>query len=181
MKNFSFIKEAIKKGYRYVNGVFYSYTGCENKIHLTDRGYAVISISVNAQHKLVKLHHFVWVLNGGTDCTELNHVDGNKQNNEFVNLEVSSRAHNINHAIRTGLLKIPYGEKCGKSKLNTEQITEIFKLRKKGLTYKTISSFFNVHYTTIGYILTNKTWRQHDSRYICSHKDSKENKSNYSS
>lgn len=54
-------------------------------------------------HRLVALH-FIKNLNPSI-YTEVNHIDGNRQNNHISNLEWVSRQENINHAFKNNLIK----------------------------------------------------------------------------
>jgi hypothetical protein len=64
-------------------------------------GYLTCKASV----KILPLHRAValtWVPNPNND-TDVNHIDGNKLNNNSTNLEWCSRRSNIHHALRSGL------------------------------------------------------------------------------
>lgn len=56
---------------------------------------------------------------------EVNHIDGNKLNNHVSNLEWSTHLENMQHAVRTGLHKLPFGEKALKAKLTQAQVDYI--------------------------------------------------------
>ena len=71
------------------------------------RGYKAVTLTNKdgmlaycAIHRLVA-EHFLG------DCTDMqvNHIDGNKQNNMVSNLEICTMSHNIRHAYKTGLMK----------------------------------------------------------------------------
>lgn len=78
------------------------------KTHRTRRGYDRISLSCQGR----KQNHYVHRLVGeafleppeNVNQNLINHIDGNKNNNHFSNLEWASPSENFNHAVRTGLI-----------------------------------------------------------------------------
>ena len=79
------------------------------KSHLHDRGYDRISLTSQG----LRRNHYVHRLVGdafleppeNVNQNQINHIDGNKNNNHFSNLEWTSPSENFNHAVRTGLIK----------------------------------------------------------------------------
>lgn len=65
-------------------------------------GYSVVSISVNAKRKICTVHRLVAsaFLDNPNNYREVNHKDGNKQNNNIDNLEWIQHSENIKHSYR---------------------------------------------------------------------------------
>lgn len=82
------------------------------------RGYQHVCISnkffrrTKTIHRLVAIHF----VDGYTPDLQVNHKDGNKDNNTYSNLEWVTSTQNINHAFKNGLNKIPSGANNWKSK-----------------------------------------------------------------
>ena len=91
---------------------------------------------------------------------QVNHIDGNKTNNHYTNLEWTDNSGNQKHAYVNGLnYTLPkFGSKNSQSKLNEDQVREIRKLSSNGLSQREIAKLFNVNYCTIHYIVKRKTW-----------------------
>lgn len=73
---------------------------------VTDRGYSEVSLSKGGHTRRAFLHRVVataFIPNPENKC-DVNHIDGNKQNNSVANLEWATRRENIRHAIRTRLM-----------------------------------------------------------------------------
>lgn len=102
----------------------------------------------------------------GMERLEVNHIDGNKSNNNLENLEWCTPSENQKHAFRTGLQKARKGEKSNFSKLSLEQVNLIFELREKGLTQKQIAEQIGCSRSNISYILNKKTWQVESSTTI---------------
>ena len=60
--------------------------------------------------------------------TEINHIDGNKDNNTLSNLEWCDRGYNQRHAYKNGLQPSKKGSKNGRAKLTEKDITHIKRL-----------------------------------------------------
>lgn len=82
----------------------------KRKPYLSTRsGYLYIILWENNKHKTYKVHRLVaqyFVENKNPEkFTCVNHIDGNKTNNHFTNLEWCDLSHNSREAIRLGLQK----------------------------------------------------------------------------
>ena len=89
------------------NNVEYKVKGKIRKISCTGRGYQDIQLSKEGESKMFLVHRLVaeTFLDNPENLPIVNHIDGNKSNNNIGNLEWVSNSDNINHAISTGLRK----------------------------------------------------------------------------
>ena len=81
-----------------------------NNIYLkpcvNNRGYLTVRLYVNKKRIQIAIHRLVGIAflgdspNGKTD---INHIDGNKQNNDISNLEWTNDSENSKHAYKLGL------------------------------------------------------------------------------
>jgi hypothetical protein len=90
----------------------------------------------------------------------VNHIDGNKENNEASNLEWCTPQENVRHAWRTGLSSPSKGEDHGGSKLKKRDVEVIRDADKRGVQLGNIAEVFNVTLSTISLIVRNKTWKE---------------------
>ena len=87
--------------------------GAVKKLCINKKGYAITGLSKpNTPQWTVTVHQIVAqaFIPNFVKGMMLNHIDGNKLNNEASNLEISNPSHNLLHAVRTGLVP-----KIGKS------------------------------------------------------------------
>ena len=85
------------------------------KLQVNKKGYVIIGLSAPPTVKTFTVHQLIALtfFDNFVKGTELNHIDGDKQNNAKSNLETSRPSHNQLHAVRTGLKP-----KTGKSSFN---------------------------------------------------------------
>ena len=129
------------------------------KLSFQSKGYLTVVLQKDAKRKMVLVHrlvaeHFIFNI---YNKPQVNHINGIKTNNRVENLEWVSHRENLDHAIHNDLtLK---GEKNKKSKLKDVDVIEIHSLLQKGTTTKELSETYNVSYSTIDGIRTNRYWK----------------------
>lgn len=115
---------------QYINerGIVYN-TNTKRFIHPNPNvnGYVYISVMLNDKTRYVtgvhRLIMLVFKYQYGCEKLVVNHIDGNKHNNSFDNLEWITQQQNAMHAAKNGLL--PINEDAPKAKLTNDQVREI--------------------------------------------------------
>lgn len=117
-------------------------------------GYLVTTLFKEGKRKQYKVHRMVaeMFVDGYDDQLQVNHIDGNKKNNNYTNLEWCSSKQNTMHAIRNGLFNNRINE------------TDVVKIRgsvirnSKDFGVIATAKIYNVSYATISRVLNYKTW-----------------------
>lgn len=155
-----------------INGVNKKYTidtygniydvelGRYKKQILHRKGYLKVSFYVNGKDKKFFVHRLVLMTFHpveGMEKLQVNHIDGNKQNNYIDNLEWCTNSENQKHACQHGLVSRK-GTKNSQAKLTEEQVIEIADMLMDGKTLKEIANIYGVKSTTISFIRTKRHW-----------------------
>lgn len=114
--------------------VWNSITGNRISFKIETDGYVRISLMKKEggtkylQYHRLKMMAFKPVDN--MDMLQINHIDGNKQNNSFSNLEWVTSQENLNHALRTGLRDLSFlnGQGTNLAKYTEEDAKIVIKL-----------------------------------------------------
>lgn len=106
-------------------------------------------------NKMMKVHRIVAItfLDNPDNLEQINHIDGDKQNNRIDNLEWVTPKQNIRHAIKTGLM-------VKRKVLSEKEITEIKSLCNSRIgrkpSYEKIAKLYNVADCTIRKVRRNE-------------------------
>jgi hypothetical protein len=87
------------------------------------KGYRRVQIKDDKGIKKThKIHRLIMLVFHGKSELHVNHIDGNKANNNLINLEYCTPLENVTHAISTGLMSVK--GKDNPRYINTDAITE---------------------------------------------------------
>ena len=121
------------------------------------KGYGRVFLSQRNKVTTKYVHRLVaenWCTNP-LNYKEVNHIDGNKENNMAYNLEWVSRKENCVHARRMGLF-IP-----APSKLNESSVSEIVAMRKSGAGRQAVADKYGIATATVSGITSGRIWSWH--------------------
>lgn len=127
--------------------VYSLYTNKFIKPTKSKSGYLYITFNDNKKIRLHRLIALAFIPNPN-NYLEINHIDGNKENNNINNLEWCSREQNRKHAIKLGLLKC---KENVKQKFMRKDVTKekCLELQNKGYKKYQIAKILNCSTTTI--------------------------------
>lgn len=91
----------------------------------------------------------------GSEC--VNHKDGNKHNNAASNLEWDTLAGNVGHAVETGLMDFK-GEKHPQVKVSEEDVIDMRRMRRAGITHEQIGRIFGICRRQAGDVINGINW-----------------------
>lgn len=126
------------------------------------KGYLYVNLCKNGKYKSKMIHRLVakYFLENYSDNLQVNHIDGNKENNNFSNLEMVTQSENMLHAFRTGLNVSLKGEEHWCSKLTEKEVKEI---REKYIPYvytqKMLAEEYGVSKDEIKLIVGRQKWK----------------------
>ena len=127
-------------------------------------GYLCFSLVVNGRPKGLSLHRALmttYKYNKNHASLDIDHIDGNKLNNDFKNLRWVTRTEDIANSIKLGLHVV--GSKHKMSKLVESEVEYILKNHKIYSYHKTnakeLADKFNVSIRTINGIVSGKSWK----------------------
>lgn len=121
----------------------------------TANGYSQVLLWTKHHAKGFLVHRLVaegFILNE-RGCDDVNHIDGNKENNAAENLEWCTRSENIKHAYKTGL-------RTASSQLLRLEDVKFIRSNPTGLSRKELAKRFNVSYWCICNVLQGKCFRE---------------------
>jgi hypothetical protein len=123
-------------------------------------GYPITSLRINGRKTYFRLHRLVAeaFIPNPDNKKMVNHIDGNKANNNVQNLEWSTPLENITHAIKAGLINAN-GEKSSNSKLKTKDVLRIREMASNGITHDKIQMQFPVGRRHITDIVNRVNWK----------------------
>jgi hypothetical protein len=99
-------------------------------------GYSFVSLRKNkTKIKSITIHRLVAIafISNPENKEQVNHIDGNKQNNHYSNLEWCTRLENMRHGFKTGLIKTSKEHQINMTNKAREiNLKKVYKFSKTG-------------------------------------------------
>jgi|GEM_PF-474668 len=124
-------------------------------------GYPFVVLVSDSAKKQFHIHRLVAeaFCSKPDGCDVVNHIDGNKLNNNAENLEWTTFKGNAVHAASSGLFKPARGEGAAASVLTERQVEEIRSRLSSGERGSQLAKEYGVKSMAISQIRNGKTWR----------------------
>lgn len=145
----------------YTDGRVYSKISNKLMKHcMTKAGYYMLGSKLGSVHRLVA-KTFIGDIPPGM---EVNHIDGDKTNNDLSNLEIVTKSENLKHAFQIGV-KTNLGSRNAMSKLTEPDIEKICELLLSGYDNESIASLYSLHPRYVSLIRGHKRWGHITEKY----------------
>ncbi len=151
---------------RVSNGKEFQYVKSDTPVKLktnkSRKGYNTITLKINGHKKTYKIYRLVAeaFIPNPEKKPQVNHTDGDKDNDDVLNLEWCTNKENARHAQDNGLLKQKKGSEHPNSKLTDKEVSSIReKYIPRKYTAKMLSQEFNMSLSTIKAILQKRLWK----------------------
>ena len=128
---------------------------------LNHKGYPIITLVYNHTRKTISVHRLVATafIPNPENKPQVNHIDGNKQNNWYKNLEWCTAKENINHAVVNGLQNHQLGELSNHHRYTNDMIVKVCELlEERKYTNLAISATTGVDTYTVSKIKCKRDW-----------------------
>ncbi len=129
---------------RYSNGSIRDLDGKILKPIKIKTGYYHINLWYGRKMKMFSVHRLVALafIPNTEGLPQLNHMDFNKANNRFDNLEWVTPKQNSDHANDARRQKRPRGDEHGSTRVSDMQVLQIRELRAKGMSHQSLADMF---------------------------------------
>lgn len=134
--------------------------GVIRAIGVKREGYHFVNLCSRSRAKPHYIHRLVaaaFIDNPG-NLPQVNHLDGDKANNQIENLEWCTGSDNCRHAIDSALYQPARGESSGAAKLTESDVREIRRLAESGVMHKDIAVLFCVERQAVTKIASRQRW-----------------------
>lgn len=124
------------------------------------RGYERVVLSKNGETKRFQVHRLVAMtfIDNPKNKPQVNHIDGDKNNNNVSNLEWCTAQENEKHSFEVLGKKVLRGEQKNQSKLTELDVIEIRDLYRYGYLQRELAEFYGVGRRHISDIVNKKCW-----------------------
>lgn len=132
------------------------------KPNITKCGYEIVCLYFNSKSKWFSVHRlvaFVHVKNNSTKFNVVNHIDGDKRNNDSINLEWTTSSLNKKHSFEIGTSTPTKSENVHRAILTIKDVKEIKRRLSNGEKGAKIARDFNVTSSNICAIKNGRSWR----------------------
>lgn len=127
-------------------------------------GYFRVTLSKANKKRTRTIHYLVTAAFIGPrpPLLQINHINGNPQDNRLANLEYVSHAENQLHSYRCNGRVQNRGSENGKAVLAEGDVRAIKQMLAKGTAQIEVAAAFSVSHSTISLINSGKTWKHVD-------------------
>jgi hypothetical protein len=143
-------------------------SGCKNYVYFKkitppkdNVHYPTFSLNVGGKSKSLMLHRVLAIhfIQNPENKLQVNHIDGNKSNNDLSNLEWVSPSENIYHGLSLGIMNTAKGVDKPHARFTENDVRNIKTRLINGDIGSHIAKDYGVHKGLIYYIKNGRTWK----------------------